>query len=164
MCIHAAVRGRTLYRVCDSLRVTLCCLPQRVCAQSSWGRSSDQSGLQDFRGQALVKCTVAATRYPPRVKWVSYFKLHIWYQFSGFESQFCHGLTVQLYLSVPQFPPLLNNHENTPAPKGLLWKLKWHHLQWSLIYSKCSVSSRCYFIFLLSHWMIYAASFIHEFI
>ena len=120
------------------------CLPQKVCAQSSCGRSSDQSGLQVFREQDLIKCTVVATRYPARVKWESYFKLDIWYQFSGFESQFCCGLTVQLYLSVPQFPPLLNEHESTPAPKGLLWRLRWHHLQWSLIYSKCSVNNMLY--------------------
>ena len=81
------------------------CLPQKVCAQSSCGRSSDQRGLQVFKEQDLVKRTVATTRYPGRVKWVFYFKLHISYQLSGFESQFRRGLTVQLYLSMPQFPP-----------------------------------------------------------
>ena len=41
-----------------------------------------------------------------------------------------------------------------PPHQGSLWRLRRHHLKWSLICSKCSVSVRHYFIFLLSLWMI----------
>lgn len=153
---HSAVRGRKLYTGVWLIEGHLTLyLPRKVCAQSNFGRSSDQSGFQVLKEQGLVECAVAAISCKPT--WLNgypVFKLQTWCQIKLGESQFFHGLTVQLYLSMPQFLPLQNEDDSTPPHQGSWWGLRRHHLKWILIYSKCSGSIRHYFLFLLSLWMI----------
>lgn len=115
---HSAVKGRKLYKGVWLIEGHLTLyLPQKVCAQSNFGRSSDQSGFQVFKEQGLFECAVAAIRCRPT--WLNgypVFKLQTWYQIFLGESQFFRGLTVQLYLSMPQFLPLQNEDDSTPPP------------------------------------------------
>ena len=79
---HPAVKGRKLYKGVwlTEGHLTLY-LPQKVRAQSNFGRSSDQSGFQVFREQGLVECAVVAIRCKPT--WLNgypVFKLQTWYQ------------------------------------------------------------------------------------